>query len=70
MSTCTSHPNHAHTHSPECGHASTAHGDHVDYFHDGHIDYEGRGHWTVTVTLCTRGTGTSTENSALPKPPR
>jgi len=37
MTSCTTHPDHAHTHDATCGHTRIQHDDHVDYLHDGHL---------------------------------
>jgi hypothetical protein len=34
---CTSHPNHDHSHGPDCGHTAITHDGHVGYLHDGHL---------------------------------
>ncbi len=41
----TTHPNHHHAHSADCGHLGVQHGDHVDYLHDGHLHFPHEGHY-------------------------
>ncbi len=40
----TTHPDHAHVHSADCGHVRIQHGDHVDYLVNGRLHHPHNGH--------------------------
>jgi len=41
----TTHSDHTHVHSADCGHLRVQHGDHVGYLHDGHLHFPHQGHY-------------------------
>ncbi len=46
---CSTHPDHTHVHSANCGHLRIRHDDHVDYLHDGHLHHPHEGHYDEHV---------------------
>lgn len=45
----TTHPEHTHVHSADCGHLRVQHGDHVGYLHNGHLHFPHEGHYDEHV---------------------
>ncbi|QUV82678.1 hypothetical protein J8C01_04950 [Chloracidobacterium sp. D] len=45
MTSCTTHPDHTHTHDAACGHTRIQHDGHVDYLHDGHLHFPHGDHY-------------------------
>ncbi|OYT72298.1 MAG: hypothetical protein CFK52_05630 [Chloracidobacterium sp. CP2_5A] len=45
MPHCSTHADHTHVHSANCGHTRIQHDDHVDYLHDGHLHFQHGDHY-------------------------